>query len=197
MSPDFSKGLLPVIVQDAETYAVLMLGYMDHEAFQRTQATGLVTFYSRSRRSLWVKGETSGHYLRVVEIRLDCDRDAILIRALPQGPTCHRGTYTCFSEEGELSGDFLGHLWRIIQERAQLSSERSYTARLLSEGIPRLAQKVAEEAVETAIASLSQPDRLAQEAADLLYHLWVLLYAAGISPEIVKDVLRERHQRRS
>ncbi|MCX7651847.1 MAG: bifunctional phosphoribosyl-AMP cyclohydrolase/phosphoribosyl-ATP diphosphatase HisIE [Bacteroidia bacterium] len=197
MSPDFSKGLLPVIVQDAETHAVLMLGYMDHEAFQRTQATGLVTFYSRSRRSLWVKGETSGHYLRVVEIRLDCDRDAILIRALPQGPTCHRGTYTCFSEEGELSGDFLGHLWRIIQERAQLSSERSYTARLLSEGIPRLAQKVAEEAVETAIASLSQPDRLAQEAADLLYHLWVLLYAAGISPEIVKDVLRERHQRRS
>lgn len=196
MSPDFSKGLLPAIVQDAETHAVLMLGYMDDEAFQHTQETGLVTFYSRSRRRLWVKGESSGHYLRVVEIRLDCDGDAILIRAIPEGPTCHRGTYTCFSEEGELSGDFLGHLWRIIRERAQLSAEKSYTARLLSLGMPRLAQKVGEEAVETAIAAISQPERLVEEAADLLYHLWVLLYAAGISPDAVKDVLRERHQRR-
>lgn len=196
--PDFSGGLLPAIIQDADTHAVLMLGYMDAEAFRRTQETGLVTFYSRSRQAIWVKGETSGHYLHVVEMRTDCDGDAILVRARPAGPTCHRGTYTCFSAEGELPGSFLGHLWRIIAQRAAADAPDSYTARLLRDGLPRLTQKVGEEAVETIVAALAQsPDRTAEEIADLLYHLWVLMHAAGIAPEAVEGILRQRHAGRT
>lgn len=192
---NFSQGLLPVIIQDAETHAVLMLGYMNEEAYRQTKETGLVTFYSRSRQSLWVKGETSGHYLHVVEIRSDCDGDALLIRARPSGPTCHRGTYSCFTKEGELSGSFLGHLSRLIQKRKEETPENSYTARLFSEGLSRIAQKVGEEAVETLIAALSgSPHQTAQEAADLLYHLWVLLHAVGISPQEVEAILRQRHE---
>lgn len=193
-APDFSKGLLPAIIQDADTHAVLMLGYMNEEAFRQTQATGLVTFYSRSRQSLWVKGETSGNYLHLVSWRADCDGDALLIQARPVGPTCHRGTYSCFSAGEELSGSFLGHLWRIVGDRAQKEASQSYTARLLAEGLPRIAQKVGEEAVETVIAALSQsPDRTIEEVADLLYHLWVLLYAKGISPQAVEAILQQRH----
>lgn len=197
-SPNFSQGLLPAIVQDAQTHAVLMLGYMNSEAYQKTVETGLVTFYSRSRQALWTKGETSGHYLRLVELRVDCDGDALLIRALPQGPTCHRGTYSCFSEGEELPGSFLAHLWRILQARAAEGNETSYTVQLLRAGKARIAQKVGEEAVETLIAALSHsPQAVEAEAADLLYHLWLLLWEVGSSPEKVEAVLRERHERRT
>jgi phosphoribosyl-ATP pyrophosphohydrolase/phosphoribosyl-AMP cyclohydrolase len=196
-TPDFSKGLLPAVVQDAHTQAVLMVGYMNEEAFQRTQATGQVTFFSRSKGRLWVKGETSGHYLKLVEMRVDCDGDAILVRALPMGPTCHRGIYSCFSEEGESNwelGSVLGHLWRLIEERAQGGSEGSYTVQLLRQGLPRLTQKVGEEAIEVVIAALAQDKAaLAAETADLLYHLWVLLKAAGLSPTDIEATLRQRH----
>jgi phosphoribosyl-ATP pyrophosphohydrolase/phosphoribosyl-AMP cyclohydrolase len=190
--------LLPAIVQDADTHAVLMLGYMNAEAYQRTLETGWVTFFSRSRQRLWVKGETSGHRLRLVEVRWDCDGDALLVLAQPEGPICHRGTYSCFGEQGELLGDFLGHLTRIIRERLTAAPDASYTARLAAEGLPRVAQKVGEEAVETLVAALAQsPERLTEEAADLLYHLWLLLLMGGTSPEALQKVLRERHERRS
>jgi len=196
-APDFSKGLIPVIVQDADTHAILMLGYMNEEAYARTRETGLLTFYSRSRGRLWVKGETSGHYLRVVEMRWDCDGDALLVRAAPAGPTCHRGTYSCFSgsEEGEWEmGSVLGHLWRLIERRAREGDPESYTARLLRVGLPYIAQKVGEEAVEVVVAALAQDkSALAAEVADLLYHLWVLMKAADISPAAVEKVLRQRH----
>jgi phosphoribosyl-ATP pyrophosphohydrolase/phosphoribosyl-AMP cyclohydrolase len=196
-TPDFSRGLLPAVVQDAHTQAVLMVGYMNEEAYQRTQATGQVTFFSRSKGRLWVKGETSGHYLKLVEMRVDCDGDAILVRALPMGPTCHQGTYSCFSEEGESNwelGSVLGHLWRLIEERAQGGSEGSYTVQLLRQGLPRLTQKVGEEAIEVVIAALAQDKAaLAAETADLLYHLWVLLKAAGLSPTDIEATLRQRH----
>jgi phosphoribosyl-ATP pyrophosphohydrolase/phosphoribosyl-AMP cyclohydrolase len=199
-TPDFSKGLLPAVVQDAHTQAVLMVGYMNEEAYQRTQATGQVTFFSRSKGRLWVKGETSGHYLKLVEMRVDCDGDAILVRALPMGPTCHRGTYSCFSEEGEINwelGSVLGHLWRLIEERAQGGSEGSYTVQLLRQGLPRLTQKVGEEAIEVVIAALAQDKAaLAAETADLLYHLWVLLKAAGLSPTDIEATLRQRHTKK-
>jgi phosphoribosyl-ATP pyrophosphohydrolase/phosphoribosyl-AMP cyclohydrolase len=199
-TPDFSKGLLPAVVQDAHTQAVLMVGYMNEEAYQRTQATGQVTFFSRSKDRLWVKGETSGHYLKVVEMRVDCDGDAILVRALPMGPTCHRGTYSCFSEEGEGNwelGSVLGHLWRLIEERAQGVGEGSYTVQLLRQGLPRLTQKVGEEAIEVVIAALAQDKAaLAAETADLLYHLWVLLKAAGLSPTDIEATLRQRHTKK-
>jgi phosphoribosyl-ATP pyrophosphohydrolase/phosphoribosyl-AMP cyclohydrolase len=199
-TPDFSKGLLPAVVQDAHTQAVLMVGYMNEEAYQRTQATGQVTFFSRSKGRLWVKGETSGHYLKLVEMRVDCDGDAILVRALPMGPTCHRGTYSCFSEEGESNwelGSVLGHLWRLIEERARGGSEGSYTAELLRQGLPRLTQKVGEEAIEVVIAALAQDKAaLAAETADLLYHLWVLLKATGLSPTDIEATLRQRHNKK-
>ncbi len=195
--PDFSKGLIPAIVQDAHTHAILMVGYMNEAAYQHTRETGQVTFYSRSRDRLWVKGETSGHYLRVIEMRWDCDGDALLVRATPAGPTCHRGTYSCFSEqdEGEWEmGSVLGHLWRLIERRVQEGSPDSYTVQLLRAGPPRIAQKVGEEAVEVVVAALAQdPSALAAEVADLLYHLWVLMRAAGISPDRVEAVLRQRH----
>lgn len=197
-SPDFSQGLLPAIVQDAETHAVLMLGYMNSEAYQKTLETGLVTFYSRSRQHLWTKGETSGHYLRLVELRVDCDGDALLVRALPEGPTCHRGTYSCFTEAGETPGSFLAHLWRLIGQRAESGTEGSYTIQLMQAGAARTAQKVGEEAIETLIAALAQgPQATEAEAADLLYHLWVLLWQVGASPQGVEAVLRERHARRT
>ena len=195
--PDFSKGLLPAVIQDAQTHAVLMVGYMNEAAYQRTQETGLVTFYSRSKQRLWVKGETSGHYLKVVDLRVDCDGDAILVQAVPTGPTCHRGTYSCFSGEEEGAwemGSVLGHLWRVIEARAEAGKEGSYTAALLQAGPARLAQKVGEEAVEVVVAALAQDKAaLSGEVADLLYHLWVLLKGMGLSPQQVEAVLRDRH----
>ena len=187
------RGLLPVVVQDVATGAVLMLAYADREAVEKTLSTGFAHFWSRSRRKLWKKGETSGHVLEVVEVIPDCDRDALLVRARPHGPACHRNTRTCF--EPNPARLELGWLARVIDERKGASPEESYTARLLARGLPRIAQKVGEEGVEAAIAALSGDDgELAGEAADLLYHLLVLLAAREIDPHEVSRELDRRHQ---
>lgn len=196
-------GLLPVVVQDVATGAVLMLAWANREAVERTLATGQVWFWSRSRQSLWHKGETSGNTLKVVEVLPDCDGDTLLIRALPAGPACHRGTRTCF--EPNPARLELGWLAEILKARAGASPEESYTARLLAGGIERVAQKVGEEGVETALAAVSliargedekQLERrsaLVGEAADLLYHLLVLLQASDVEPEEVVRELARRH----
>ena len=197
--PDFAKmpdGLLPVVIQDASTDVVLMLGYMNAEAFTATQQTGLVTFFSRSKQRLWTKGETSGHTLEVRELRLDCDQDAILIKAAPNGPVCHTGDDTCWSEQNH-SARFLERLEVIIHARkAAGATDQSYTARLLASGINKVAQKVGEEAVETVIEALgNNRERLLEESADLLYHLLVLLAAKEVRLEEVEDVLKGRHSK--
>lgn len=192
------RGLLPVVVQDAAGGAVLMVAWADREAVAKTLETGEAHFWSRSRRQLWRKGETSGNVLRVVEVLADCDRDTLLVRAHPAGPTCHRGTRTCFEPNAvELE---LGWLRQVLEERRKASPEESYTARLLAKGLPRVAQKVGEEAVETVIAALGGGDsgdndeELVGEAADLLYHLSVLLLARGVPPRAVAEELRRRHE---
>jgi phosphoribosyl-ATP pyrophosphohydrolase/phosphoribosyl-AMP cyclohydrolase len=202
------RGLIPVVVQDVGSGAVLMLGWANREAVERTLATGQAHFWSRSRQSLWKKGETSGHILEVVEAVLDCDGDALLLRALPAGPTCHRGTRSCF--EPNPARLELGWLAAVLESRSEADPAASYTARLLAQGIERIAQKVGEEGVETAIAAVSTVLRgegevgdggagrdrrraLAGEAADLLYHLLVLLQASGVDPAEVKDELLKRH----
>jgi phosphoribosyl-ATP pyrophosphohydrolase/phosphoribosyl-AMP cyclohydrolase len=191
---DFSKGegLLPAVIQDADTGAVLMLGYMNSAALAATQARGRVVFFSRSRQRLWEKGETSGHTLEVEAIRADCDADTLLITARPQGPTCHEGTSTCFGDAA-LTGasrlGFLAQLTRIIEQRRHESPDRSYTARLLAAGPKRVAQKVGEEGVEVALAAVGESDaQLIGESADLLFHLLVLLRSRNLELE---DVLRE------
>ncbi|MCP3960267.1 MAG: bifunctional phosphoribosyl-AMP cyclohydrolase/phosphoribosyl-ATP diphosphatase HisIE [bacterium] len=191
------RGLLPVIAQDEATGAVLMMAWADREAVTLTGETGLAHFWSRSRQELWKKGGTSGNTLEVVEMLADCDRDTLLLRVRPAGPACHRGTRTCF--EPNAAKLELGWLWRVLEDRrASGDAESSYTARLLAEGLPRIAQKVGEEAVETVIASLtSEPDdhgALVAEGADLLYHLLVLLLATGARPERLAAELRDRHQ---
>jgi phosphoribosyl-ATP pyrophosphohydrolase/phosphoribosyl-AMP cyclohydrolase len=196
------RGLLPVIVQDVTTGAVLMLAYANREAVERTLESGEVWFWSRSRQSLWHKGETSGNTLKLVEAVADCDGDALLIRALPAGPACHRGTRTCF--EPNPAHLELGWLAGILRTRAGADPATSYTARLLSEGVERVAQKVGEEGVETALAAVSLDARgeegcearrtaLVGEAADLLYHLLVLLQASGIEPDEIGQELARRH----
>lgn len=196
------RGLLPVIVQDVTTGAVLMLAYANREAVERTLATGDVWFWSRSRQSLWRKGETSGNTLKMVEALPDCDGDTLLIRALPAGPACHRGTRTCF--EPNPARLELGWLAEILRSRTGADPDKSYTARLLAEGVERAAQKVGEEGVETALAAVSLAARgeegkdarrtaLVGEAADLLYHLLVLLQASGIEPDEVTRELARRH----
>lgn len=192
--PEDAPDLLPAIVQDADTLQVLMLAYMNRAALEATQASGRVTFYSRSRERLWEKGETSGNTLHLVSLALDCDRDTLLVRARPVGPACHRGTTSCFDDGTAPGVGFLVALAGVIEQRTGADPEESYTARLLAAGLPRIAQKVGEEGVETVIAALAEgKDELRGEAADLLYHLLVLLRAAGVELGEVLDVLRDRH----
>ena len=198
-SLDFSKGagLLPAIVQHAHTGNVLMLGYMNREALEGSLSRGRVVFFSRSKTRLWEKGETSDHALELVGVRADCDRDALLVTALPLGPTCHLGTASCFGDGAVTNGTplkFLSDLEVIIGERMSVRPHDSYTARLAAGGIKRIAQKVGEEGLEVALAAAGGSDEeVAAESADLLYHLLVLLKARGLGLERVVDALRVRH----
>jgi phosphoribosyl-ATP pyrophosphohydrolase/phosphoribosyl-AMP cyclohydrolase len=195
-------GLVPAIVQDADTGQVLMLGYMNEEAWTRTQQEGRVTFFSRSKNRLWLKGETSGHYLTVVSLHVDCDADTVLVRAIPAGPTCHRGTVSCFEQPEQSQAPaapigFLAGLERLIVERQQFPERAptSYTVSLFKKGMPKIAQKVGEEAVETVIDAVAgHRGTLPGEVADLLYHLLVLLVASGVPMAEVIRVLEERHR---
>lgn len=202
MQVDFSKGngLVPAIVQDAMTRRVLMLGYMNEEALTITRERGLVTFYSRSRQKLWTKGETSGNYLTVREILPDCDNDTLLVKAVPSGPVCHTGSDTCFDEENDpdlmVSGEFLLYLEEVIHDRREHPIEGSYTNHLFSRGINKIAQKVGEEAVELVIEAKDDNKSLfLGEAADLIYHMLVLLAQKNIRFEEVIEVLKGRHSR--
>ena len=193
---DFDKvdGLMPAIVQDADTGRVLMLGYMNREALEKTQATGHVTFFSRSRQRLWTKGETSGNTLELVSLNADCDRDTLLVQAVPHGPTCHLGTDTCWGDEVNPAAGFLAELERVIESRADADPESSYTARLLNKGVKRCAQKVGEEGVEVALAATAgDREELINESADLLYHLLVVLNAGAVSLDEVLATLIDRH----
>ena len=188
---DKQDGLIPAIVQDAESHRVLMLGYMDRAALAATLDDGRVTFFSRSKQRLWVKGESSGHVLHLVSIQADCDSDTLLVRARPAGPTCHLGRSSCFPDA---SGNFLGTLDALVATRERERPAGSYTTRLFDAGIKRIAQKVGEEGVETALAAtVRDTDELANEAADLLYHLIVLLRASGLSLADAVTVLERRH----
>lgn len=188
-------GLVPAIVQDTHTGRVLMMAWMNAEAIERTRATGLVTFYSRSRKVLWTKGETSGNTLRLVSIETDCDGDTLLVKAIPTGPACHTGADTCWGERNDRSLAFLVELEDILTERTAAPAGESYTRRLLDAGAPKVGQKVGEEAVETVVAALAESDdRLVDEAADLVYHLAVLLRTRGLSLEHVSERLAERHR---
>jgi len=196
MTIDFDKGngLVPVIVQDSSTEQVLMLGYMNSEALEKTQSSGLVTFYSRSRQTLWTKGETSGNFLKLVSLDIDCDKDTLLIKATPQGPTCHLGTPSCFGMSGPQGVGFLSYLETLIESRKIDDPETSYTASLLQGPPDRVAQKVGEEGVETALAAvMGDTDKTTSEAADLIYHLLVLLASQDIKLSDVIDELKTRH----
>jgi phosphoribosyl-ATP pyrophosphohydrolase/phosphoribosyl-AMP cyclohydrolase len=197
MKIDFEKndGLVPVIIQDTLSQKVLMLGYMNQEAYEKTVDEKKVTFFSRSRQELWTKGETSGNELLVKEILLDCDHDTLLIKAEPTGPVCHTGKDTCFDEKKDGPDDFLYTLEKIIENRKESAPEESYTAKLLSAGLNKISQKVGEEATEVVIAALNQKDeQFKDEVADLLYHLLVLLQAKGVSLIEINTVLADRHQ---
>ena len=195
MKIDFEKsnGIVPVIIQDFTTLQVLMLGYMDQQAWEKTLSEGIVTFYSRSKKRLWTKGEVSGNYLKVKEIRQDCDNDTLLIFAEPAGPVCHAGTTSCFGDTS--TKGFLYQLETIIHERVENNTANSYTNKLLKSGINRVAQKVGEEAVELVIESKdSSSEKFLNEAADLLYHVLVLLKAKGHSLAEVESILKDRHK---
>jgi phosphoribosyl-ATP pyrophosphohydrolase/phosphoribosyl-AMP cyclohydrolase len=192
------QGLIPAVVQDASSGAVLMLGYMNREALEATEASGRVTFWSRSKGRLWTKGETSGHILEVCSISVDCDRDALLILAQPMGPVCHLGTATCWGADAPHALAqrlaFLGRLEQIIAQRIADPPPGSYTAKLVEEGLTRIAQKVGEEAVELALAAVAQDDEaVIGEAADLVYHTALLLQAKGLSLAQVAAELESRH----
>ena len=197
MNIDFEKqgGLVPAIIQDAKTDKVLMLGYMNQEALTKTQAEGVVTFYSRSKERLWTKGETSNNFLHVVEILLDCDQDALLIKVNPAGPTCHTGTDTCWQETNNLGqAGWLNHLKAVIRSRKNDPSDKSYTSSLFKKGTNKIAQKVGEEAVELVIEAMDSNDTLfKEEASDLLFHYLVLLEQRGIDFDEIIDVLRARN----
>jgi phosphoribosyl-ATP pyrophosphohydrolase/phosphoribosyl-AMP cyclohydrolase len=188
------SGLLPAIVQDAASGRVLMLGYMNREALAATLDSGFATFFSRSRARLWQKGETSGNRLAVTSVHEDCDGDALLVRAQPQGPTCHLGSQSCFGGEDGGAG-WLAELSRIVAARAAAGGEESYTARLLAEGPARIAQKIGEEGVEVALAAVSRDAQgCTEEVADLLYHIAVLMEARGFGWSDVAAVLQQRHR---
>lgn len=192
---DKMDGLLPAVVQDADTGQVLMLGYMNREAFAATLASGLATFYSRSKARLWEKGEISGNRLAVSAIFADCDDDALLVKAAPAGPICHLGTTSCFSQSGPDGVGFLAHLSRTVHDRATAGDETSYTARLLAEGLPKVAQKIGEEGVEVALAAVTRDrDGCIEETADLVYHLALLMEARGYGWDDVAEVLQARHK---
>ena len=189
---DKTQGLIPCIVQDVETNRVLMLGYMNQEALEKTLSEKKLTFYSRSKQRLWTKGETSGNYLHFIEAKMDCDNDTLLFKVNPDGPTCHTGSDTCFNEANEFSG--LEFLERIIQERKNKPKSGSYTNQLLDSGINKVAQKVGEEAVELIIEAKDNNQELfLNEAADLMYHYLVLLTAKGYKLEEVISVLKKRY----
>lgn len=196
MNIDFSKhpdGLVPAIVQDAKTKTVLMLGYMNAEAVAKTQATQLVTFYSRSKNRLWTKGEESGNHLNLVSMTVDCDMDALLVKALPKGPTCHKGNDTCWDDENTPTYGFLSVLEATIANRKNNPTDKSYVASLFAKGINKIAQKVGEEAVETVIEAKDNDEGLfLNESADLLFHLLILLQAKGYALQDVVDVLEGR-----
>ena len=188
------RGLIPAIIQDADTRVVLMMGYMNRESLDQTLKAGKVCFFSRSRQKLWTKGEESGHFLHLVDLKADCDRDTLLVKVRPVGPTCHRGADTCWNEENT-DADFLFFLQRFLQKRKNDSPEESYTARLISRGINKVAQKVGEEAVELVIEAKDDEEELfLNEAADLMYHYIVLLIAKGYGLEDVIEVLKKRHK---
>lgn len=205
---DFKKmdGLVPAVVQDADTRQVLMLGFMNREAYQKTIETGHVTFWSRTRQTLWTKGETSGHFLDLVSMAEDCDHDTLLVKVHPHGPTCHTGTDTCWGERntGKGNGDkhdepllFLGELQTFIEQRHEEMPEGSYTTRLFKDGVNKMAQKVGEEALETVIEATNGTDEhLVYEASDLLYHLMVLLTSKGLRIEQIAEELHRRHDPR-
>lgn len=197
MEIDFEKcgGLVPAIIQDAQTKNVLMMGYMNPEAYQKTLETGKVTFWSRSRQCLWTKGETSGNFLWLVNIKVDCDKDTLLVTARPEGPTCHTGTDTCWGEKNELNPLlFLSELQDFIEKRHQEMPEGSYTTSLFKKGVNRMAQKVGEEALETVIEATNGSDeKMVYEAADMLYHLVVLLTSKGLRIEDIARELATRH----
>ncbi len=190
-----ANGLVPVVVQDRSSGDVLMVAWADAEALARTAETGLAHFWSRSRRALWRKGETSGNRLRVVEARADCDRDTLLLVVEPEGPACHTGIRSCFGEESPTAAGMLEELARVIAERAQATPESSYTARLLAKGPDQVLKKVGEEATEVVLAARVQSDeRLAEESADLLYHLLVALHQRSLPLSRVMDELRRRRK---
>lgn len=190
-SPD---GLIPAVIQDAETGKVLMLGYMNREAYDKTVAENIVTFFSRSKQRLWTKGETSSNFLHVREILIDCDGDTLLIKSTPDGPTCHTGADTCFDEVNQGRGQFLNYLQSIIHDRRINPSDKSYTASLFGRGVNKIAQKVGEEAVELVIEAKDDNDDLFKgEAADLLFHFLVLLEQKNMNLDDIVAVLQTRH----
>ena len=196
MQPDFDKmdGLVPAIIQDSYTQKVLMLGFMNKEAYEKTLETGKVTFYSRTKQRLWTKGETSGNFLEVVSVKNDCDNDTLLIQVHPTGPVCHTGTDTCWGEKNEQDIMFLKELQDFIDKRHEEMPEKSYTTSLFKSGVNKMEQKVGEEAVETIIEACNGTDeRLIYEGADLLYHLIVLLTSKGYRIEDLARELKERH----
>jgi phosphoribosyl-ATP pyrophosphohydrolase/phosphoribosyl-AMP cyclohydrolase len=205
MKINFKKGdgLVPAIIQDARTNKVLMLGYMNETSYKKTLKTGKVTFYSRSRQKLWTKGETSGNFLNLVEIRFDCDRDTLLIKVIPVGPVCHTGADTCFEEKNvpmhkfvQEKDSFLYCLEQIIKDRKKNPIENSHTSKLFKKGIKKIAQKIGEEATELALEAVDNKiDNIKQEAADLLYHILVLLAAKKIKFDEIVEVLEQRHKK--
>ena len=196
MKPNFNKNtdrLLPAIIQNVHTGKVLMLGYMNEEAFEKTKTEGKVTFFSRSKERLWTKGETSGNFLTVEKMDIDCDQDTILIQAIPCGPTCHEGTETCFKDETPKG--FLYQLESVIQDRKQNPDSKSYTTELFSKGTKKIAQKVGEEATEVILEAMAgERELLIEESSDLMYHWLVLLADQGVSLSDIEKKLRERHR---